>query len=265
MNRRPVGSGPINRWMVNETSVDFVRTEPRPHPMELSASPQNIRLDLGRTAFIVVDMQNDFCHAKGWLGTMGVDVSTARAAIAPIARILPIIRAQHIPVIWLNWGNRPDRLNLGPSTHHVYDNAGLGPGLGDALANGARVLELGSWCAAIVDELGDTTNDIHVAKYAMSGFWDTPLDSILRNLGVTTLLFAGVNLDQCVQCTLQDASFRSYACVLVQQCCATTSPAFCVDASLYNIRQCFGFVASEESLTAALLGQSLTASEETIT
>jgi ureidoacrylate peracid hydrolase len=26
----------------------------------------------------------------------------------------------------------------------------------------------------------------------MSGFWDTPLDQILRNLGLTTLLFAGV-------------------------------------------------------------------------
>ncbi len=35
----------------------------------------------------------------------------------------------------------------------------------------------------------------------------TPLDGILRNLGVTTLLFAGVNLDQCVLCTLQDANF----------------------------------------------------------
>jgi nicotinamidase-related amidase len=256
--RRPIGSGPINRWMVNEESVDFVRTERPPRPTELAASPQNIRLDLGRTAFLVVDMQNDFCHPEGWLGTIGVDVSPAREAIAPIGRMLPIIRSQDIPVIWLNWGNRPDRLNLGPSTHHVYDNAGRGPGLGDALANGAHVLELGSWSAAIVDELGDTANDIHVAKYSMSGFWDTPLDSILRNLGVTTLLFAGVNLDQCVLCTLQDASFRGYACVLVQQCCATTSPAFCVESTLYNIRQCFGFVASSEVLAAALTGETVT-------
>lgn len=253
--RRPIGSARSNRWMVNETSVDFVRAERSPRPVEFAASPQNIRLDLNKTAFVVVDMQNDFCHPDGWLGTIGVDVSPARAAISPIKQMLPIIRSLDIPVIWINWGNRPDRLNLGPSTHHVYDNVGLGPGLGDALANGAHVLELGSWSAAIVDEFGDASDDIHVPKYAMSGFWDTHLDAILRNLGVTTLLFAGVNLDQCVLCTVQDASFRGYDCVVVEQCCATTSPAFCADAALYNIRQCFGFVASSDALTDAISGQ----------
>lgn len=252
--RRPIGSSRANRWMVDETSVDFVRAEHVPRPVELLAVPQNVRLDLARTAFVVIDMQNDFCHPDGWLGTIGVDVASARAAIAPIRQMLPIIRSRDIPVVWVNWGNRPDRLNLGPSTHHVYDGAGLGPGLGHALANGGHVLELGSWCAAIVDELGDDiTHDIHVAKYAMSGFLDTPLDSILRNLGMTTLLFAGVNLDQCVLCTLQDASFRGYDCVLVEQCCATTSPPYCADAALYNVRQCFGFVASAEATAAALL------------
>ena len=89
----------------------------------------------------------------------------------------------------------------------------------------------------------------------MSGFWDTPLDSILRNLGVTTLLFAGVNLDQCVMCTLQDANFLGYDCVLLDDCSATTSPAFCVEATLYNIRQCFGFVASSGDLGEALHGR----------
>jgi nicotinamidase-related amidase len=253
--RRPIGSTPAARWLVDETSVDFVRAEAPPRPVDLPASPQDLRLDLARTALVVVDMQNDFCHPEGWLGTIGVDVSPARAAIAPIRELLPLVRSKAIPVIWLNWGNRRDRLNLGPSTHHVYDNAGLGPGLGDALANGAHVLELGSWAAAIVDDLGDTGGDIHVAKYAMSGFWETPLDSILRNLDVTTLLFAEVNLDQCVLCTLQDASFRGYGCVLIEQCCATTSPVFCAEATLYNVRQCFGFVASAEALAAALRGE----------
>jgi hypothetical protein len=119
--------------------------------------------------------------------------------------------------------------------------AGLGTGLGQPLKNGARVLELDSWAAAVIDELGDTSGDIHVAKYAMSGFWDTPLDAILRNLQITTLLFAGVNLDQCVLCTLQDASFRGYDCLLLEDCAATTSPEYCAQAALYNIRQCFGF------------------------
>jgi nicotinamidase-related amidase len=82
----------------------------------------------------------------------------------------------------------------------------------------------------------------------MSGFWDTPLDSILKNLGRTTLLFAGVNADQCVMTTLQDANFLSYDCILVKDCTATTSPDYCWQATLYNVNQCFGFVTDSNAL-----------------
>ncbi len=114
------------------------------------------------------------------------------------------------------------------------------------------MLEKGSWSAAVVDELPIATTDIQIDKYRMSGFWDTPLDSVLRNLGVTTLLFAGVNADQCVMCTLQDANFLGCDCVLLQDCTATTSPPFCMQATLYNVRQCLGFVAQSADLTSGL-------------
>jgi nicotinamidase-related amidase len=243
-----LGSAPHNQWRVSETLVDFVRTAAIPRPVAIPATPQDIRLDLARTALVIVDMQNDFCHKEGWLASIGVDVSPGRELIAPIVRMLAEARAASLPVIWVNWGNRPDLLNLGPSTLHVYNATGTGTGLGDPLANGAPVLEAGSWAAAILDEFGDTSGDIQVAKFSMSGFWETHLDAILRNLGITTLLFAGVNLDQCVLCTFQDASFRGYDCILLEDCCATTSPGFCTEATLYNIRQCFGFVAASPGI-----------------
>jgi nicotinamidase-related amidase len=166
---------------------------------------------------------------------------------------LPALRAHQVPVIWLNWGNRPDRLNLSPALLHVYNPTGAGVGLGDPLpGSGAKVLERGSWSAAIVDELEADPADIHVAKYRMSGFQDTELDSILRNLGVTTVLFAGVNADQCVLCTLQDANFHGYDCLLLQDCTATTSPDYCMAATVYNTRQCFGFVAGSAAIIAGL-------------
>jgi nicotinamidase-related amidase len=52
-------------------------------------------------------------------------------------------------------------------------------------------------------------------------------------------MFAGVNIDQCVMCTLQDANFLGYYCILIQDCAATTSPDFCREATLYNIKQYF--------------------------
>jgi len=251
----PLGSVAATGWRVSPTAVDLRRRPAEPRPLSFAATPQDVTLDLSRTAMIVVDMQNDFCHPDGWLAHIGVDIAPARRPISALARLLPALRQSDVPVIWLNWGNRPDRLNLSPSVLHIYKPNGTGIGLGDPLPReGAPVLQEGSWASAIVDELTPHEGDIRVSKYRMSGFWDTPLDSILRNLGVTTLLFGGVNLDQCVLCTLQDAHFLGFDCILVEDCSATTSPPYCHDATIYNIRQCFGFVTESGAIVAGREG-----------
>jgi nicotinamidase-related amidase len=248
----PLGASARNQWRVSATHVDLVRHAAPPRPVALPAEPQSLTLDLARTAFVVIDMQNDFCTPGGWLHHIGVDVAPARRPIAPLRHLLPVLRAAGVPVLWVNWGNRPDRLNLSPALLHVYKPSGEGVGLGDPLPNGAPVLQKASWGAALVEELVPEHADIRIDKFRMSGFWDTPLDSILRNLGVTTLLFGGVNADQCVLTTLQDANFLGYDCVLLTDCSATTSPSFCWEATLYNVRQCFGFTADGAALAASI-------------
>jgi nicotinamidase-related amidase len=241
-----------NSWGVSRDHVDTIRPARTPRPITLAATPQTLTLDLAAAALVIVDMQNDFCHPDGWLAHIGVDVTPARGPIEPLRALVPLLRALEVPIIWLNWGNRPDRLNLSPSLVHVYNPDGASVGLGDPLPrSGARVLEKASWAAAVVDELPILAGDICVDKFRMSGFWDTPLDAILRNLRVDTLFFAGVNADQCVVWTLADANFLGYDCVMLEDCCATTSPAFCWDATLYNVRQCLGFVAGSTDLIAA--------------
>ncbi len=244
---------PPNAWAVNETLADITRPPQTPQPVILSTETKTLRLDLAKAAILVIDMQNDFCHPDGWLAHIGVDVAPARQPIAPLQTLLPILRDVGVPVVWINWGNRPDLLNISAASLHVYNPTGVGVGLGDPLpSNGAMVLMAGSWAAAVVEELQQTQEDIQVDKYRMSGFWDTPLDSILRNLGRTTLFFAGVNADQCVMTTLQDANFLGYDCVLVKDCTATTSPEYCWLATLYNIKQCFGFVTDSQAILKAL-------------
>jgi nicotinamidase-related amidase len=250
---RPLGPSPANAWHVSDEAADLVRAPVVSRPLSLPAEPKRVTIDLARSGIVVVDMQNDFCHPDGWLAFIGVDVTPARAPIAPLTALLPRLRAAGVPVIWLNWGTRPDRLNLSPALRHVYDPAGRGAGLGDRLATtGAHILQEGSWSAGIVDELEQADGDIHVRKHRMSGFWDTPLDSILRNLRLDTLLFAGVNLDQCVLHTLADANFLGYDTILVEDCAATTNPGYCRDATLLNIRQIFGFTLHSSALLEGL-------------
>jgi nicotinamidase-related amidase len=265
MNRATIPASPENNaagtlgldrgvhWKATTTHVDMSGPLSAPKPLSLPAEPQSITFDLTRTALIIVDMQNDFCAPGGWVDHLGVDYRPDRAPIAPLQRLVPALRQAGASIIWLNWGNRADLANMPPNQIHLYKPHGVGIGLGDPLpGSGAPVLEKESWAAAIVDELVPAPGDFRVDKYRISGFWDTPLDSILRNLAVRTVLFAGVNTDQCVLCTLQDANFLGYGCVMVTDCCATTSPSYCTEASIFNVKKCFGFVTDSTVILGAL-------------
>lgn len=248
-----LGVSANNGWLASAQLVDMAVPAPAPQPLRIACAPQSVIVNLRQTAIVVVDMQNDFCTKEGWVDQIGGDPTPNRGPIAPLQCLLPELRQAGVPVIWVNWGNRPDLANMPPNQLHLYKPSGQGIGLGDPLAgSGAPVLQKDSWAAAIVDELQPEPSDILVDKHRISGFWDTPLDSILRNRGIKTILFAGVNTDQCVLHTLSDANFLGYGCVLLEDCCATTSPAFCAEAAVWNVKKCFGFVTGSQQVLAAL-------------
>jgi nicotinamidase-related amidase len=248
-----LGKGRGHKWRADEGHVDMAVPPAAPRPATIKAEPQLVTVDLERSALVIVDMQNDFCSAGGWVDYLGADYRPDRAPIEPLRRLNPVLRAARVPIIWLNWGNRPDLMNMPPNQIHLYKPHGAGVGLGEPLpGSGARVLEKDSWAAAVVDELEIAPGDIRVDKHRISGFWDTPLDSILRNLGCRSLFFAGVNTDQCVLHTLTDANFLGYGCIMVKDCCATTSPDFCTEATIWNVKKCFGFVTTSDELIAAV-------------
>jgi nicotinamidase-related amidase len=250
---KPLGSTDGYQWMVDAENVNMAMAEAPPRAVTVDAQPQTVTMDLNRTAIIVIDMQNDFCAKGGWVDHLGVDYTPDRAAIGPLQQLLPALRTAGVPVIWVNWGNRPDLKNMPPNQLHLYKPSGVGIGLGEPLpGSGAHVLEKDSWAAAVVDDLKQEPDDIRVDKYRISGFWDTPLDSILRNLGTRTILFAGVNTDQCVLHSLTDANFLGYGCLLVEDCCATTSPDYCREATVFNVKKCFGFVTDSSRVIDAL-------------
>lgn len=240
-------------WSRTTSHVDLAPTPSPPRPIQFTAEPQNLTLDLESTAVIVVDMQNDFCHTQGWLAGNGVDVSAGRDIITAINTLVRASREAGVPIIWLNWGNRQDLANLPPNVIHVYDPEGTGGGIGDPVSPlSDSVLVAGSGGAEIVEGLDVAPHDVHVDKYRMSGFWDTELDSILRQANVRHILFCGVNVDQCVFATLIDAACIGYDCVLISDACATTSPDYCTTATEYNVRQCFGFTSNSAAIAAAI-------------
>ena len=251
-----LGTQDRDRYRVTAELVDVTRPAAPVLAARIAANPQNLLLDLRKTAIVIIDMQNDFCSPDGWMGTLGVDTSRAQALADPINRVTDCARATGVPVIWVNWGVRPDRANLAAITRYPFSDKRAFAGLGAPVVVGGRphhhLLEQGGWGAAIIDALAVDSSDIHVDKHRISGFWDTPLDTILRNLQVRTLCFAGVNSDHCVLGTLMDANFLGYDTVMLEDCVATTSPDFCHQAAIHNVRFCFGFTTTSTNLVSGV-------------
>lgn len=248
-----MGQDPSQGWIVTRDHVDMTRP-PRPvRPMRLDAEPQAVTIDANKTALLIVDMQNDFCAEGGWLHSRGIDISPNRKPIAPLKAAIEACRAKGVPVVWVNWGVRKDLLNIAPSLQHAHNPRGDETCLAQPVpGTRSEVIAKGSWGAEVVDEINPGDQDHQITKHRFSAFWDCETDAVLRNLGVKTLLIGGVNMDQCVMTTLEDASFLGYDTILVEDCSATTSPRFCVESVLYNVKLLFGFVTRSETVLDAL-------------
>ena len=248
------GPSPHNAWVLSDRGVNLVRKAKSTVSVRFDAQPQAIEIDIARSALIVVDMQNDFCHPLGWFGQKGIGTKPMRKPIATITKLLDAWRPAGGAVVWLNWGVRPDCLNLSPTVQFKGKQAVDGVGYAERSPQdrGLSVVP-GEWGARVVDELPIAPHDITVFKHRLSGFWDNELDSILRQQGITTLLFAGVNTDRCVFSTLQDAGFLGYDCVLLSDACSTPSPAYVTKAVHFIVQKLHGFVATTTELLPALV------------
>lgn len=241
-----VHSGIVTRVAAADRVSNLVRTIRRKRLVRVAAEPNPVIFDAARTALIVVDMQNDFCAPGGWFDSRGIDLAVARRVIKPINAMVKGARRAKIPVVWLNWSVRPDRLNL---PHGVLRTGAYGARLPSGKG---PVLERGSWGARIVAGLDARKTDIHVDKHRLSGFWDNEFDTILRRMDVTTLLFAGVNLDRCVLATMQDAAFIGYDPILLDDCSATSSPKYCSESARFLLRLLYGFLTTSTAVLNAL-------------
>ncbi|MDF1720719.1 MAG: cysteine hydrolase [Minwuia sp.] len=253
-----MGAVPGESWRVAPDRVDMTRPVPAPKPVAVKAEPQDIVVDANKSALVIVDMQNDFCTEGGWLHSRGIDVSPNCAPIAPLKNLIAGFRSADLPVIWVNWGVRKDLLNIHPSLLHAHNPGGDEVDLASPVpGTRSEVLRWGSWGAEVVDEIHPGDQDIQITKHRFSAFWDTETDAVLRNLGIKTLFIGGVNMDQCVMTTLEDASFLGYDTILVSDATATTSPDYCVQSVLYNVKLLYGFVAESEALLSGLNGSAV--------
>ena len=74
-----------------------------------------------------------------------------------------------------------------------------------------------------VEQLKPDQEDYFVLKPMHSAFYQTPLDVLLRRLGASSLIFAGLATNSCILCSVHDAKMRDYQIIVTPDCCAARS------------------------------------------
>lgn len=74
----------------------------------------------------------------------------------------------------------------------------------------------GPFLTAIAPVVAPQPGDYYIRKHFYSGFKDTRLDTLLRNLDVNTLFCAGFDLSVCLLCTLIDAWELNYQVIVLR-------------------------------------------------
>ena len=225
----------------------------------IEAKPAGISIETDKAAVVVVDMQNDFAAEGGMFRRAGIDTSTIRAAVAPIAKVLSAARQSGIKIIYVKMAFEPDLPNAGSidsvnRTRHLWFGVGQTVAAPDGIDS--RVLIRDTWNTDIVPELTPETDDIVLYKHRYSAFYDTEFDTILKRLGIKYLIFTGCTTSVCVESTIRDAMFRDYLPVLLADC---TAEPIGLDfsrsnheASLLLIERLFGWISSSEEFIGAL-------------
>jgi nicotinamidase-related amidase len=153
-----------------------------------------------QAALLLIDMQEESQY-----GIEGLE-----EAVAAAARVIAACRAAGVPVVYTRHVNRGD--GVGVSIGEVFDSEGL-PVYYRAETDAITIL----------GALEPQPRDVVLDKHRWSGFHGTPLDLILRSLGVAELFVGGFTTDCCVLTSVYDAYARDYRVSLVPDMCAATN------------------------------------------
>lgn len=219
-------------------------TVPRAGAVTLPARPENLPINPGETALVVVDMQNAYASPGGYLDLAGFDIEGAEAVIDKIALLIAAARKAGVTVVFFQNGWDPDYVEAGgPGSPNWWKSNALKT-MRERPELQGKLLAKGTWDYQLVDRLKPQPGDIVIEKPRYSAFYNTALDSMLRARGVKTLAFCGIATNVCVESTLRDGFFLEYFSVLLEDATHQAGPDFLQAATVYNVEKFFGWVSS---------------------
>jgi len=137
-------------------------------------------------ALIVIDMLNDFVTGK-------LKNERAKHIIHNIKRLIQVAREANVPIVYCNDAHLPVDPELKKWGEHAMK---------------------GTEGAEVIPELKPRKGEYVFEKRTYSGFFETGLGLLLREMGVDTIVLTGLDTNICVRHTAADGFFRGYKIVV---------------------------------------------------
>lgn len=176
-------------------------------------------IEPSRTAVLVIDQQNDFCHERGYYASrMGLDVSMTRGMCEQINQLTAEARAHGVMVIFTQYVIGKEFSSDSPMWLGIHVGAGL-----KSLDQKDFYTIEGTWGAELYEGITLGVGDHIVKKYRGSAFHDTTLESLLQENGIESLIITGQVTEGCVENTIRAARDADYYTVLAKDAIGSVS------------------------------------------
>lgn len=191
----------------------------------LRASPE-FDISPGSTALIIVDMQRMGLDPTVGLGPLHAQQASESyktyrkyvdsTLIPNNVRLLDRFRKLGWRVIFLTAGSfLPDGADQGAPRRRQD--------LALQKRTGVKTLfSIGDYEHGIIDDLAPQTGEPIMNKLGSDGFIGTPLEQMLRWMGIDTLVFTGIGTCYCVESTVRHAGDLAYSCIVASDACGTS-------------------------------------------
>ena len=201
---------------------------------------QVLRLEPGRTALLVVDMQRGFVEPG-----QAMEVPPARATVPAIRALLETFRGARMPVVYTAFIYSPTVPLLVGELHPEHKLAA--PGAPRGFGRPSSCCLEGDPSAEVIDALAPHEGEAVIRKRWYDGFAGSELDGVLRARSVSSLVVTGTMTDVCVLATVVGAFNREYRVTVVDDAVSTLWPEI-QRATLDIIGRAFGRVVSSKSV-----------------
>jgi nicotinamidase-related amidase len=163
----------------------------------------------GRAALLIIDVQNGTFGPAQAAAKPEFHAAASSVVIPNIRRLLDAFRRARLEVIYtviasLTQDGRDRSLD--------YKLSGFN-------------FVVGSWEAAVIEEIAPQSEEIVLPKTSSSLFNSTNFDYLLRNIGIEDVFVSGFLTDQCVDHTVRDGADRGYYMTCVTDACTAETRA----------------------------------------